>query len=146
MTDIARGFHHRMLIWALRVPKIQIYIFSRTRLSLYERHTSPSMRLFGDWGGRYDEGPCEWTFQNGAKIHLCASPEEKDVYWYAGSEMDLLAFDVPAEFEDFQFDYLRTRVRMTTDIDILLQNRLPGIILGNEPVGRWVDVLGLGHD
>ena len=146
MDNTYRGFHHRLLIWAMRVPKLNIYLFSRTLVGLHERHVGPVMSLFSEWSGKFDQEWQEWVFQNGSKIHLCTAPEEKDVFWYAGNEMDLLVFDEPDEFMKFQFDYLRTRVRSTVKVPVLLKFKLPGIILGNEPVGRWVDVLGLGHD
>lgn len=80
-------------------------------------------------------------------LHFCHCQYEQNVFQYQGAEIHRLAIDELTTFTEFQYDYLRGRVRCTIDIPKEYQKMIPGIACASNPGGvghefakrRWVD-------
>ena len=59
----------------------------------------------------FDRNHSWLNFNNGSKLCFGYAEKEKDVYWYAAVNINLLAFDKKEDFMDFQVEYLLTRIR-----------------------------------
>jgi len=138
------------LTWAMRVPNLQIYLFRRTYPELEKNHILPSRFQYPKELGEYKNGDRRWEFKNGSMIHFCHCQYDSDVFNYQGAEIDLLLIDELTTFTEFQYDYLRARVRPTQDIPEEYRHKIPGIVCASNPGGvghqfakqRWVDFIG----
>lgn len=138
------------LIWAMRIPGLQIYLFRRTYPELEKNHILPSRSQYPRELGEYKHGDRRWEFKNGSMIHFCHCQYDSDVFNYQGAEIDLLLIDELTTFTEFQYDYLRARVRPTRDIPERYRHKIPGIVCASNPGGvghqfaklRWVDFIG----
>jgi hypothetical protein len=138
------------LIWAMRIPGIQVYLFRRTYPELEKNHILPSRSLYPKGLGEYKSGDRRWQFNNGSMIHFCHCQHDSDVFNYQGAEIDLLIIDELTTFTEFQYDYLRGRVRSSRDIPKEYRHKIPGIVCASNPGGighqfakkRWVDFIG----
>jgi hypothetical protein len=134
------------LMWCLRIPNLQVYLFRRTFPELEKNHILPSLMQFPRNVGTYKDQKRRWEFQNGSMLHFCHCQYEKDVYQYQGAEIHLLVIDELTTFTEFQYDYLRSRVRCTLDIPANYRHKIPGIVCASNPGGvghnfakaRWV--------
>ena len=132
---------------AAAIPGLQVYLFRRTRPELERNHIIPSRTEYPKQFGSYREQKNRWDVGNGSMIHCCHCQYEKDVFQYQGAEIDLLLIDELTTFNAFQYDYLRGRVRPTTDYPAGFRGKLPGIICASNPGGighgfckeRWID-------
>jgi len=138
------------LIWAMRIPNLQVYLFRRTYPELEKNHILPSRFQFPSELGEYKTGDRRWEFKNGSMIHFCHCQYDSDVFNYQGAEIDLLLIDELTTFTEFQYDYLRGRVRPTMDIPEHYRHKIPGIVCASNPGGvghqfaklRWVTFIG----
>jgi len=91
---------------------------------------------------KYKSVENEFVFWNGSYLHLCYCDSENDVENYRGSEMHVLAIDELTHFSEFQYRFLRGRVRLAgLDIPDKYKQKLPRIEAGSNPgsVGHaWV--------
>ena len=135
--------------WCLSVPGIQVYLFRRTLPDLRANHlrgptsfprlleTLTQAKLV-----KYHAQENEYTFKNGSCLHLCHCQYEDDVERYMGAEIHVLMMDELSHFSEYQYRFLRGRVRMiglTPSRDV--KDRLPRIESGSNPgsVGHaWV--------
>ena len=129
------SIRHEALVWGDRVEKLQIYLFRRTYPELEKNHILPIQMEWGNEFGRYNEQKRRYTLHNGAIIHMCHAQHEKDVMQYHGAEIHLLVFDELSTFTEWQYVYLRNRVRCTLDIPKAFQHRIPGVMAGSNPGG-----------
>lgn len=137
------------LIWCLRIPGIQVYLFRRTFPELEKNHILPSLTQFPREFCEYKKGDKRWEFSNGSMLHFCHCQYEQDVFQYQGAEIHLLLIDELTTFTEFIYDYLRSRVRCTLDIPERYRHKIPGIECGSNPGGvghnfvkeRWVDYM-----
>ncbi|MFW5958289.1 MAG: terminase large subunit domain-containing protein [Desulfosalsimonas sp.] len=135
------------LIWCLRIPGLQVYLFRRTMPELEKNHILPAQQFFPQGVGKFQEQKRRWVFQNGSMLHFCHCQYPKDVFAYQGSEIHLLVIDELTTFTEFIYDYLRSRVRCAMDIPEKYRHKIPGIITASNPGGvghefakrRWVD-------
>ena len=73
---------------------------------------------------------------------------------YHGAEIHLLVIDELSTFSEWQYTYLRNRVRCTLDIPEIYRHRVPGIISGSNPGGvghefckrSFVDFCAIKHE
>lgn len=156
----SHALRHEGLDWALRIPGLQVYLFRRTFPELEKNHILPSLAEFPESIGKYRDQKHRWEFPNGSMLHFCACQYEKDVFAYQGAEIHLLLIDELTTFSEFQYDYLRGRVRCTVDIPTVMAeigcnqkqidfavSKIPGIVCASNPGGighefakrRWVD-------
>lgn len=133
------AIRHELMMWCLRVPKLQAYLFRRTYPELEKNHVIPSLAQFPRDAFTYNEGKKRWTCINGSMLHLCHCQRENDVFDYQGAEIHVLGIDELTSFTEFQYTYLRGRVRCTLDVPEQWKHKIPGIMCASNP-------LGIGHE
>lgn len=141
------------LIWALRIPGIQVYLFRRIFPELEKNHILPSITQFPAGIGAYKDQKRRWEFNNSSMLHFCHCQYEMDVFNYQGAEIHILVIDELTTFTEFQYDYLRARCRCTLDIPTKYRHKVPSIICGSNPGGighefakkRWVEFTDRGR-
>lgn len=104
--------------WCMSMPGLQIYLFRRHYPDLKANHMDgPSgfPALLTDLilakGVRINYSDNAIIFANGSKIHLCHCQHEQDVIKYQGAEMHVLMMDELTHFTEYQYRFLRGRVR-----------------------------------
>ena len=129
------SIRHEALIWAQRVPKLQVYLFRRSYPEVEKSHILPIQMDWGETYGRYNDQKRRYSLPSGSCIHFCHAQHEKDVMSYHGAEIGLLVIDELSTFTEWQYTYLRNRVRCTLDIDPRWRHRIPGVMAGSNPGG-----------
>lgn len=135
--------------WCVEVPGIQVYLFRRTLRDLRDNHLRGPMSFFFMLGEmirsehvKYRSVENEFHFWNGSILHLCYCDSESDVEGYRGAEMHVLMMDELTHFTEFQYRFLRHRVRIAgLTIPAQYKTRLPRIESASNPgsVGHaWV--------
>ncbi|MFZ5811102.1 MAG: terminase large subunit domain-containing protein [Thermodesulfobacteriota bacterium] len=135
------------LLWCLRIPGLAAYLFRRTVPELEKNHILPSLAQFPREVGRYVASRRVWEFANGSRLHFCPCRSEKDVFRYQGAEIHLLLIDELTALTEFQYDFLRGRVRCSLKVPEDYRCRIPGVVCATNPGGvghgfvksRWVD-------
>jgi hypothetical protein len=135
------------LDWCLRIPGLQVYLFRRTFPEIEKNHILPSLQEFPRALGSFKKQDKRWEFANGSMLHFCHCQYEQDVFNYQGAEIHILIMDELTTFTEFQYDYLRGRVRCTLNIPDEMRHKVPGIVCASNPGGighefakrRWVD-------
>ena len=121
------------LLWALRIPNLQVYLFRRTMPELEKNHIIPSLQFFPQDIGKYREQKKRWDLHNGSMLHFCHVQHEKDVFNYQGTEIHVLLIDEVTTFTEFIYDYLRGRVRCTLPVPEYWRHKVPGIYCSGNP-------------
>jgi hypothetical protein len=135
--------------WCAEVPGIQVYMFRRTLPDLRDNHlrgpTSFHAMLepyLATGHVRYRAVENEFEFWNGAVLHLCYCDSENDVEKYRGAEIHVLIIDELTHFSEYQFRFLRSRVRIAgLKLPENYVDRLPRVEAGSNPgsIGHaWV--------
>lgn len=135
--------------WCQEVPGVQVYLFRRTYPDLIENHLNGPKSLFVLLADllktkrvRYRGKENEFIFWNGSRIKLCHCQHEKDVQTWQGAEFHVLMFDEATHFTEFQYRFLRSRVRCPgLNIPEQYKAFLPRIEAGSNPgsIGHgWV--------
>ena len=135
--------------WCMEVPGIQVYLFRRTLPDLRDNHlrgpTSFQVLLAEHLKSghvKYRSVENEFEFWNGSILHLCYCDSENDVEKYRGAEIHVLLMDELVHFSDYQYRFLRSRVRIAgLNIPPQYKSRLPRIECASNPgsVGHaWV--------
>jgi len=133
--------------WCLRIPGLQVYLFRRTFPELERNHIIPMRGEIPPEVARWNEQKKRFEFPNGSMLHACHAQYEHDVFNYQGAEIHLFLPDELTTFTEFQYDYLRGRVRCPLEIEERYRNKIPGILGASNPGGvghefarrRWVD-------
>lgn len=104
--------------WCMEVPGIQVYLFRRTLRDLRDNHLRGPNNLFSMLADHTKSGQVkyravenEFEFWNDSRLHLCYCDSENDVENYRGAEIHVLLPDELTHFSDFQYRFLRGRVR-----------------------------------
>src|SRR3990167_5018913 len=135
--------------WCAEVPGIQVYMFRRTLPDLRDNHlrgpTSFHAMLapYTENGAvKYRAVENEFEFWNGAVLHLCYCDSENDVEKYRGAEIHVLIPDELTHFSEYQYRFLRSRVRIAgLKVPPKYVKRLPRIEAASNPgsIGHaWV--------
>lgn len=135
--------------WCAEVPGIQVYMFRRTLPDLRDNHlrgpTSFHAMLapYTENGAvKYRAVENEFEFWNGAVLHLCYCDSENDVEKYRGAEIHVLIIDELTHFSEYQYRFLRSRVRIAgLKLPAKYASRLPRVEAGSNPgsIGHaWV--------
>jgi len=135
--------------WCVEVPGVQVYLFRRTLPDLRDNHlrgpTSFHVMLepyIATGHVKYRAVENEFEFWNGSVLHLCYCDSENDVEKYRGAEIHVLLMDELTHFTEYQYRFLRSRVRVAgLDVPAKYRPRLPRIECGSNPgsVGHaWV--------
>lgn len=135
------------VVWALRVPGLQVYLLRRLSDDLKKNHVwSPGgfMQMLGDEiaAGRcsYNDQIGVFAFGNGSRIYLGHCQHEKDLVKYQGPEIHLLLIDELTHFTERIYRELRGRLRMIgTPVRAEWAGCLPRLVSGSNPDG-------IGHD
>ena len=135
--------------WCSEVPGIQVYLFRRTLPDLRDNHlrgpTSLHVMLEPLIAGgtvKYRAVENEFAFDNGSILHLCYCDSENDVEKYRGAEIHVLMIDELTHFSEYQYRFLRSRVRIAgLKMPKAHAHRLPRIETASNPgsIGHaWV--------
>lgn len=99
----------------------------RHKSSLLLRRTFPqledtliirSLQLFGN-SGDYNRSKHVWEFPDGCRIRFGHLENDKDVYQYQSAEFDLIGFDELTQFSRWQYEYLLSRARTTSRVQLV---------------------------
>jgi hypothetical protein len=137
------------IILSLEVPGLQIYLFRRTYPDLIANHMDGSGSfpellgtLINTKQVAINNSKAEIVFSNGSKIHLSHCQHEKDVIKYQGAEIHVLLMDELTHFTEYQYRFLRNRLRLgSRKVPGHLKDKLPLILCASNPgsVGHaWV--------
>lgn len=135
--------------WCMEVAGIQVYLFRRTLPDLRDNHlrgpTSFHVMLedYVQSGHvKYRAVENEFEFWNGAVLHLCYCDSESDVEKYRGAEIHVLLMDELTHFTEYQYRFLRSRVRIAgLPVPEQYRARLPRVEAASNPgsIGHaWV--------
>ncbi|UJX41705.1 terminase family protein [Desulfovibrio sp. JY] len=135
------------LHWCMRIPGLNVYLFRRTFPELEKNHILPSQAHFPMGVGTFKSQAKRWDFVNGSKLFFASCQYEQDVFAFQGAEIHLLLIDELTTFTEFQYDYLRGRLRCALVIPERYRHKIPGIVCASNPGGvghafakrRWVD-------
>ena len=138
-----------MIRWCSEVGGLQAYLFRRTLPDLRDNHlrgpTSLHVMLhrMSEQGRvKYRAVENEFEFRNGSVLHLCYCDSENDVEKYRGAEIHVLGIDELTHFSEYQYRFLRSRVRITgLAVPERYKTRLPRIETASNPgsIGHaWV--------
>jgi hypothetical protein len=136
------------IILCNEVAGLQVYLFRRTHPDLVKNHLNGSGSFPEILAPMIATKQCdikaeaEIRFENGSKIHLCHCQHEKDVLKYQGAEIHVLLMDELTHFTEYQYRFLRNRVRLGgLSIPKHLKEKLPLIVSASNPGGvghQWV--------
>jgi hypothetical protein len=135
--------------WCLEVPGVQVYLFRRTLTDLRDNHLrGPTYfhvmleALVESGHVKYRAVENEFEFWNGSVLHLCYCDTESDVEKYRGAEIHVLLMDELTHFTEYQYRFLRSRVRIAgLAVPEAYKGRLPRIEAASNPgsIGHaWV--------
>src|ERR1044072_4151630 len=135
--------------WCMEVKGIQVYFFRRTLPDLRDNHLRGPTSFFAmlddllqSENVKYKAQENEFEFWNGAILHLCYCDSENDVEKYRGAEIHVLIIDELTHFSEYQYRFLRSRVRKAgLIIPDQYKERLPRIETASNPgsIGHaWV--------
>lgn len=135
--------------WCVEVPGIQVYLFRRTLPDLRDNHLRGPTSFHAMLADHIKSGHVkyravenEFVFWNGSILHLCYCDSENDVEKYRGAEIHVLMMDELTHFSEYQYRFLRSRVRLAgLKVPEKYKGRLPRIEAASNPgsVGHaWV--------
>lgn len=135
--------------WCVEVPGIQVYLFRRTLPDLRDNHLRGPTSFHAMLADHIKSGHVkyravenEFVFWNGSVLHLCYCDSENDVEKYRGAEIHVLMMDELTHFSEYQYRFLRSRVRLAgLDVPAKYKARLPRIEAASNPgsIGHaWV--------
>jgi hypothetical protein len=131
----SHAIRHEGLKWGQLIPSLQVYLFRRTYPELERNHI---LQIQSDWGNQYGtwkDSKRRYMLPNGSIIHACYAQYDKDVLDYHGAEIHLLLIDELTTFSEWQYVYLRNRLRCTIEIPEHYRHKIPGIVCGSNPGG-----------
>lgn len=98
---------------------LRVVMFRRTYPELEKSLIFKSRMYFDETMGKYNESKKRWTIYSAdgkqSWIEFAHCKDESDVFNYQSAEYDILYFDELTHFTEFQYLYLKTRVRTTRD-------------------------------
>jgi len=136
--------------WCEEVPGIQVYLFRRTFPDLRDNHLRGPNNLFELLGPKLNSGEIKYNKQENefvwvktrSRLSLNHCQHEDDVTRYQGAEIHVLLMDELTHFTDYQYRFLRSRLRaIGLKIPPQYLRFLPRIECGSNPgsIGhKWV--------
>ena len=122
-------------LMCLRVPGLQAYLFRRTLVELERNHIQPALCQFPAALARFQASRNRFEFINGSSLTFCGCQREADVFAYQGAELHLLLIDELTHFSEFQYDFLRSRLRCVLPVPRPYRHKVPGIVCASNPGG-----------
>lgn len=100
---------------------LKIGLFRRTYPELYSSVIEPLLEILPQWCPwddkvryyKYNDSKKIMKFYNGSTIYFGHVQYDKDVYKYQGAQFDAIGIDELTLFNEFQFRYLKSRLRTT---------------------------------
>lgn len=135
------------IIWALRIPGLQIYLFRRTFPELKQNHLEgptsyPVLLAPLVNAGKARVVKNEIKFANGSRIYLRHCQRDSDIYNYQGTEFHVLLIDELTHWPESMYRYLRGRCRLAgLKIPEEFAGMFPRVLCGTNPgnIGHhWV--------
>ena len=123
------------LLMCLRVPGLRAYLFRRTQPELERNHILPALAQFPRDLVTFKTSSQRFECVNGSMLTFCGCPREADVFRYQGVELHLLLIDELTSFTEFQYDYLRSRLRCALPVPAPYRHKIPGIVAASNPGG-----------
>lgn len=131
------------VLWGAAIPGLQMFLFRRLSDDLIKNHVTGSggyLEMLAPWlrsgAVRYNGSANFFEFWNKARVWLCHCQYEKDVYKYQGAEIHILYIDELTHFTEFQYNFLRGRVRLGgLKVPAKYRGLFPRIINGSNPGG-----------
>lgn len=130
------------IAFAHAIQGLQVYLFRREFPDLYKNHLQGPSSLLAMLAPWMDAGYAKFNSGRNrvdigkSSIHLCHCQHEKDVFGYQGAEIHMLLMDELPQFSNFQYRYLRGRLRMV-GVEVPPQYRgvFPRVIASGNPGG-----------
>lgn len=128
--------------WAEQVPGIQVYFFRRTFPELRDNHLRGPTSFFSLLSSAISSGEVKYNKQENefiwtktrSRISLCHCQYEDDVEKYQGAEIHVLIMDELTLFTEYQYRFLRSRVRLAgLPVPEQYTKYLPRIECGSNP-------------
>lgn len=110
---IARRFHEH--------PRFHGIIFRKNFPDLEESLIMRSYNIYEPVGGKYNEQKHLWRFPNGARLRFSYIEKDSDVRDHDTAEYNYLAFDELTQFTEFQYRYMTSRVRSSSDLPAIVR-------------------------
>lgn len=146
--------------WAETIPGIQVYLFRRTFPDLKQNHLRGPKNFLELLGPQINAGIVKYNKQDNefvwnktkSRIVLCHCQYEDDVHKYQGAEIHVLLIDELTHFTEYQYRFLRGRVRMIgMNVPREYRDYLPRIECASNPGGLghkfvkegWIDRDGI---
>lgn len=99
------------LLYALKYNGSKQLILRRTFPELKRSLILESFSIYPQDLGKYNQSDHKWTFLNGSSIEFGYCDSEGDVTKYQSAEYDVIRFDELTHFTEYQYTYLKSRVR-----------------------------------
>jgi Terminase large subunit, T4likevirus-type, N-terminal len=137
------------IAWAYAIPGLQVYLFRRTFPDLYRNHMEGPTSLpalLAEWVAegfvKINYAQNQIHFAHGSKIHLLHMQHEHDTDRIQGAEIHVALIDELTHFTRYQYNFIRSRVRMAgLTVPPHLDGLFPRILTASNPGGpghSWV--------
>lgn len=130
------------IAWCVMIPGLKVGLFRRLFPDLVSNHLEGPgsfYALLAPWiaSGHVTITTKQICFWNGSIINLHHCQYEKDVIKYQGAEFHVILFDELTHFTEYQYRYIRGRLRASSGLIIPdhLKGRFPRIVAGSNPGG-----------
>lgn len=130
------------IAWCCMIPGLKVGLFRRLYPDLKANHLEGPGSFYVLLAGYIASGHVriihgEIIFWNGSRINLHHCQRETDVIKYQGAEFHVLLFDELTHFTQYQYRYIRGRLRTSKDLHIPahLRQCFPRIMSGSNPGG-----------
>lgn len=100
-------------LYAMRYTRSKQILFRRSYPELEKSVIRQAFELFPVTLYKYSNTSHTMTFQNGSVLDFGYISSEEDVYQYQSAEYDVIRFDELTHFTQFQYEYMRSRLRGT---------------------------------
>lgn len=131
-----------LILWCIEIPGLQCYLFRRNYPELVKTHLEGPASFPRLLAPLIASGYCAITgnreirFWNGSKIFLQNAERDRDVDKFRSYEFHVLAIDELTTFSEYQYRFLRSRVRMAgVELPAKFYGKFPRIIAGSNPGG-----------
>lgn len=106
------AMRRKMVLLAMRYPKLRLLLLRRTLQELRENHLLPLQSdLLGFADYKKDER--SFLFPNGSRLTLGYCDSDSDVLQYQGAEYDVIGFEEATHFKEEWMQFITTSLRTT---------------------------------
>lgn len=106
------AMRRKMVLLAMRYPKLRLLLLRRTLQELRENHLLPlQAELYGY--AEYKKEERSFLFPNGARLTLGYCDSDSDLLQYQGAEYDVIGFEEATHFKEDWLIFIATSLRTT---------------------------------